>query len=314
MLIGKFFPEIRDKLLNTIQLCHISSADNSLILASIEKRTEEITPFEFNSSIDLKSNKKYVKFIAYPSLILLLLFLLVPQYLTESTKRIVNYDKEFTPGLLFTLTPTNENFKAFKNEDFVLEVEMKGSALPDQVYVSARGRKAKMKRKANNRLEYIFPKVQDRFTFRIEAANYESSTYEVEVFQRPDIKAFNISYLDFPNYTGKRNEALENVGNLTVPEGTQIAWTIQTVETESIQISFGLENTPSHLQQTGNQLFESKKRVNKSDSYSLHLQNQHSVNKDSIAYQIEVIKDQFPKISVDAYQDTLYSRLLCSTV
>lgn len=302
-LIGRFFPEIGDKLLNTIQLGQISSSNNSLAIASIEKRTIEITPFEFNSSIDLKSNKKYLKYIAYPGFVLLLLFLIVPQYLTESTKRIVNYDKEFSPGFLFSITPLNENFRAFKNEDFVLEVEVSGSAIPEQVYISARGRRAKMKTNANQRLEYVFTKVQDNFNFRIEAADYQSKSYEVEVLQRPDIKTFNIN-LVYPNYTGKKNETLENVGNLTIPEGTQVHWRIKTIKTESVQMIFEQEKSTIGLKPTGNQLFESKKTVKSSDAYKLKLQNQHSPNKDSISYEIDVIKDEFPKISVDAFQDT----------
>lgn len=302
-LIGRFFPEIRDKLLNTIQLSKISSADNSLILASIEKRTLEISPFEFNTSIDIKSNKKYVKYVAYPGLVLLLLFLFLPQYLTESTIRIVNYDKEFEQKNLFTITPVNKNFRAFKNEDFTIEVKIEGSAIPDQVYVRGRGRKAKMTLNEKNNLIYTFSKVQDNFNFQIEAADYKSPDYEVQVLQRPDIKAFNVN-LVYPGYTGKKNESLENVGNFTIPEGTQVTWSIKTIETESIQIIFDQENSQSEFKVSGNQLFESTKRIKQSDSYKLKLKNQYSQNKDSISYQIEVIKDEFPKISIGTYQDT----------
>ncbi|UXX80431.1 hypothetical protein N7E81_04870 [Reichenbachiella carrageenanivorans] len=309
-LIGQFFPEIKDKLLNTIQLSRISDENNSLILASIEKRSLEISPFEFTTSIDFKTNKKYLKYAAYPSLILVLLFFLVPQYLTESTNRIVNYDKEFEPSRLFQIIPVNKEFIAFKNEDFVLEVEVIGSAIPDQIYVDARGRKAKMKNITNGHFEYTFTKVQDHFHFKIEAADYESAKIEVEVLQRPDIKAFNID-LNYPDYTGKKDEKLENVGNLIIPEGTLVTWTVQTVETQKIQIQFVSERAKVQLESIGNQLFEVKKTIKKSDSYQLHLENENSRNKDSIAYQIDVIKDEFPKIAIDTYQDTtLYAFII----
>ncbi|MEO9852246.1 MAG: DUF4175 family protein [Reichenbachiella sp.] len=302
-IIGQFFPEIRDKLLNTIQLGSIASSDSSLILASIEKRTLEISPFEFSSSIDLKSNKKYIRYVAYPGIILLFLLLLFPQYLTESTSRIINYDKEFEPARLFIVTPLNNEFSAFKNEDFILDVKVSGSAIPDQIYVNSKGRRAKMKLQSNGRFQYIFSKVQDNFNFRIEAADYRSVSYEVNILQRPDIKAFNVA-LNYPNYTGKKNEILENVGNLSIPEGTEVTWTIQTIETESLKIAFVEEKEIIDLKPTGNQLYESKKRIRKSDSYKLHLVNRHSKNKDSIAYQIDVIKDEYPKISLNSYQDT----------
>lgn len=301
--IGKYFPEISDKLLNTIQLGKISTLDNTLVLASIEKRRLEISPFEFKSSVDLKSNNRYLKYLAYPSLVLISLFLFIPQYLTESTHRIVNYDKEFSPASLFTITPLNENFTAFKNEDFVLSVRVSGTALPEQVYINSKGRKVKMKSNSNGHFEYSFTKVQDAFTFKIEASGYESKNYEVDILRRPDIKAFNIS-LDYPNYTGRKNEKLENVGNLEIPEGTQITWRIKTIEAESVKIKFDSEESVNKLESTGNQLFESKKWAKKSDSYKILLENEHSQNKDSIAYNINVIKDEFPKVSVDTYNDT----------
>lgn len=302
-LIGQFFPEIKDKLLNTIQLGNNVSTDNTLVLASIEKRTIEISPFEFNSSIDFKANKKYIRYVAYPGIILLSILLLFPQYLTESTKRIVNYDKEFEASRLFSIGLLNKELSAFKNEDFILEIEVSGSAIPDQIYVKTKGRVAKMKALSNNRFQFIFSKVQDNFKFKIEAVDYQSLDYEVSILQRPDIKAFNVG-LNYPNYTGKNNEVLENVGNLTIPEGTEITWTIQTVQTESIQMSFSDRGELFALESTGNQLFESKKQIFESNSYKLSLQNQHSKNKDSIAYQIEVVKDEFPKISLNSYQDT----------
>ena len=46
VIIGKFFPEISDKLLNTLQLSHELSqdSDNQLLIATIEQRTEHLKP------------------------------------------------------------------------------------------------------------------------------------------------------------------------------------------------------------------------------------------------------------------------------
>ena len=44
ILIGKFFPEIKDKLLNTLQLANEANnnSDNELLLATIEERTKNL--------------------------------------------------------------------------------------------------------------------------------------------------------------------------------------------------------------------------------------------------------------------------------
>ncbi|MEM9051792.1 MAG: DUF4175 domain-containing protein, partial [Bacteroidota bacterium] len=49
-IIGKHFPEVSDKLLNTLQLhqqASTDSADNSLLIASIEQKTIELKPVPF---------------------------------------------------------------------------------------------------------------------------------------------------------------------------------------------------------------------------------------------------------------------------
>jgi hypothetical protein len=50
--IGKYFPEISDKLLNIIQLNDLSSRENSLITASINQKYEKISLLNFKQSID----------------------------------------------------------------------------------------------------------------------------------------------------------------------------------------------------------------------------------------------------------------------
>ena len=62
-IIGEHFPEIKDKLLNTLQLqgqLSVEGAGNDLLLASIERRTEELRPVPFVNAIDLKSNLVYL--------------------------------------------------------------------------------------------------------------------------------------------------------------------------------------------------------------------------------------------------------------
>ena len=61
LLIGRFFPEVDDKLLNTLQL---SSADDAgsqqLLEATIEQRTQQLAPLRFTDAVDLKGNLRYV--------------------------------------------------------------------------------------------------------------------------------------------------------------------------------------------------------------------------------------------------------------
>lgn len=56
-LIGEYFPEIKDKLLNTIELHEIgihATSNAALIQAGINQKALELTPFSFSGAIDIK--------------------------------------------------------------------------------------------------------------------------------------------------------------------------------------------------------------------------------------------------------------------
>ena len=60
LIIGRFFPEISDKLINTIQLSDNlnDNPDNELLIATIQQRTENLGPFDFSNVVNLKENFK----------------------------------------------------------------------------------------------------------------------------------------------------------------------------------------------------------------------------------------------------------------
>ena len=93
--IGSYFPEIQDKLINTLQLQGINCTDNSLIIASIQQKTKELNSFSFERAIDLSENRKYLRYTVPPILLIITLLIIIPSFLTESTNRIIKYDKNF---------------------------------------------------------------------------------------------------------------------------------------------------------------------------------------------------------------------------
>jgi hypothetical protein len=64
-IIGDHFPEVSDKLLNTLQLEENwklgSPANLELVMASINQKAAKLTPIPFKKAIDFKQNLKYLK-------------------------------------------------------------------------------------------------------------------------------------------------------------------------------------------------------------------------------------------------------------
>lgn len=305
--IGQYFPEVKDKLLNVLQLSSLPNASEALIKAGIEQKTKEISYVPFSSAIDLKINLRYLRLLAIPFLAIGLILIVFPAFVTESTSRIVQYSKEFIPEAPFRFFMVNENLEAFKNEDFTVELNLDGNAVPDQAYLIVNERRIKMSSTGAKSYQHTFTRVQDNFKFRFEAAGFESQSYELEVIRRPSLGLMEISLL-YPKYIGKESETFKNSGNLKVPEGTDVVWNLETGETDSLTFTFDSDKQSKYAEKEGRENFLFSKKMRNNDRYSIELKNDKAANADPIQYRIEVIKDQFPDLSIQQYVDTtLYS-------
>ncbi len=307
--IKQMFPENGDRLLNTIQLENISGG-NALILASIKQRSEELSIIDFKMAINLKRNNRYLKYILYPGTVIFLILLFIPQFLTESTKRIVNYDTEYKQSSLFDIKIENERFETYRNEDFEIRASVSGVALPERIFVIANGRRHKMEYDGTANASFVFPKVQADMDIIIEAADYTSSKYRLKVHQRPEIRSLSIT-AQYPRYTGMSQKTISNTGNVQVPEGTYLAWQVETLEADTLTVVF--EHGREQVLIAQNQLFNFTKQAIRPQAYSLSLSNAHGTNKDSILYSIDLIKDAHPYIAASFFQDTtLFSYIAIS--
>lgn len=310
--IGGFFPEISDKLLNIIQLQNNQTGDMTLVNAGINQKSEGIVDFTFSKAVEVKENKKYLGYLIVPILLIILAVVISPSFITDSTTRIVKFQEDFEPIAPFKFDVSNTSFQAYKNEDYTVSLVLDGNAIPETAYLVSNERKLKMTSVGNGSFEYTFLKIQDNREIRFEAAGFNSKEFLIKVVNRPDLRNFNVN-LNYPDYLGKKNERLNNVGNLQIPEGTEVLWQLKTLHAEKVAIKFGSDEENIVIQSTDNQIFEYNKRFLKSDIYNINLENEFSSNKELIRYKVDVIPDQFPQISLQSFQDTtLYSFIALS--
>ena len=126
-IIGRHFPEVDDKLLNLLQLMDESSADSvvsadsDLLLAAVEQKTAQLRPVPFLSAINLKGNRRYLKYALPPLAVLILLLILAPQTVTEPSKRIVNYQTVYERPAPFHFRVLNSDLTVQQGGDYLLE-------------------------------------------------------------------------------------------------------------------------------------------------------------------------------------------------
>lgn len=308
--IGNYFPNIKDKLLNVLQLRGMEG-NTDLIQASIAQKSESFSQVQFSQAIDLSYNRRYLKYLIIPFILISGIFLFRKDFFTQSTARIVNYDKAFVPQAPFNFSIANQEMTTFKNEDFELVLKTEGSEVPANAHIiTADGRRLKMSQLKTGSFGYVFKKMQKDINFRFEASGFYSNEHKITVFSRPNLRSFSL-FLDYPNYVGKKDERVNNTGNIIVPEGTKVTWQFQTQATESLSLQFKSDKEPIPATLGKDNSFEFAKRIRRSDNYEVILQNEHSNNKDAIEYYLNVVKDEHPNINLRQYEDTvLYDYLI----
>lgn len=306
--VGAYFPEIRDKLLNAIQLQH-QDRTNELIRASIDQRSQQLLSFRFREAVTYSENKPLLKYIALPALAAVLIMLVYPAIFVQGTERIINYKTHYTPQAPFNFLVKNDALQTYRGEDFELQVAVEGEAVPREVYINYNGRRQQLSQRADGSYTYTFKQLQRPVDFQLEGSGFFSDNYTLDLLSRPNLKDFRM-LVQYPQYLKRKPEEIQNTGNATVPEGSTITWNFSTSETDSVKLIFE-EPAQRVVAQKDGDTFAASKDINRSQNYSISLRNEHSANKGEINYQLTTIPDRNPQISLEQFQDTaLYSYLV----
>ena len=299
--VGSYYPQIKDKLLNTIQLKSLAF-NNDLIAASLNQKSEQLSVFHFSESIRLAENKPLLKYILIPLAFMLGIALLYPSLFLQGTERIVNYKKFYAPAAPFTFNVQNNKLQAFKDEDFTLKVALTGKTIPSEIAILYQGKEQKLTSDKNGTYSFTFQKVQQPIAFQLAGGGFVSEEYKLELLSRPNLTNFNVE-VTYPAYLRKPIETIQNTGNLSLPEGSTVQWNFEASATDALSLEF--KNPAEVLTGTKEKdVFKVKKKVTGSQEYAVKLRNQHSANKDQMNFLISSLPDRFPDITLENFQDT----------
>lgn len=205
-IVGQHFGEVKDKLLNTLQLKEQSSGDNDRrewIEASIAQRSRELSPVPFSSAIDLRKNARYLRYALPPLAVLVILLFGAPSF-SDSTKRLMRPGTEFIPEAPFRFVLKNADLTVPETEDFELELALEGDVIPQRVEVEVDGNTIPMVRKEGNTFTHRFRNVQEAIDFNFTADGYASTEYTLTTTANPLLLDFGLSFA-YPAYLDRKS-------------------------------------------------------------------------------------------------------------
>ena len=308
-IVGNHFPDVKDKLLNTLELAEknlVSSESSELLEASIIQRTEQLKPVPFTSAVNFSENRQYLKWALIPLSVFVFLLFVNSSLITESTDRIVRHGEEiiYAP---YDFTIKNKNLDVPENQDFNLQVsialnETAKGGVPDKLHIIRGDQRFLLTKEGNTNFNYTFNNVQKSIPFRLEANGILSKEYFLNSLPVPGFTDFSV-YIDYPRYTGIKDELLSNSGDITVPQGSKLQWKINTKNASAVSLWSNEEKI--NLTRASENTFEYSSIAMQATSYSFNSDNETHIKGDSMQYSVSVIKDLYPEITVEEKVDSL---------
>lgn len=306
IIIGNHFQEVSDKLLNVLQL-HKDKTNSELLLASIDQKSAELQPIPFKLAINFNNNVRYLKYAAIPVGVLLVSLITGHfNWFSDSYERVVNYQIAYEPPEPFQFYVINENLKAIENKDFKLIITTEGNAIPDNAQITYNNETYYLKQHRPDEFQYVFRQLKTNISFYLFANNVTSKSYTIEVVEVPSLLNFDM-FLDYPSHTKKKDETLKSTGNATVPEGTKVTWKLKTKSTDIVNL-YAKDTIVFSSDKKGS--FQTSKRINTTLNYSLNTSNVNFKDYESLAFSIDVVKDEYPEMKLQMELDSIDKQTL----
>jgi len=299
-IIGSFFPNISDRLLNTLQLNEVNNPDDrsfELLRASVAQRSNELTAVAFVDAVRYQESKRYLRYVIPVALIFLAIGVFVPKWLIDGSSSVVNYQQAQPAPFSFRVVSSTDAVD--EGESVTVDAVISGAYVPERVYVvSDRGRFL-MKKTRKNQVSYTFENMKASTDFHFEAEDISSQNFHLSVIGKSSLGKL-VAQIDYPKYLGRKSELVSNIADLDLPEGTKVNWTIAAKNVKSVAV---LWKDSTKVFNSGDVQFSGKYRS--SGELRFVMKNAVTSKSDTASVQLKVIKDAFPSIMVNEAVDSL---------
>jgi hypothetical protein len=311
--VGEFFPGVRDRLFNLLQLHKELASGKSLyspelIDASFQDLTENIRDLDFTRTVDRSSIGRSARSLATTTVGVLLLAVGLQSSLVGAVDRLVHYSREYAQPAShwFEVYPGNREIVKGANIEVSVLVHSASSepvsASRPQLFSRLQGQsrveESTLRPDSSGMYRASLQSIRGNTEYYVQLEDVRSEHYTLTVVDRPVIKSMQVR-LDFPAYTKLPPRIQDEfIGDVTALAGTKIS--IRAVASKELlqsRIVFGL-GPPLPLSIHGEQL-SATFPLKSETTYSLELKDNDGLqNEDPVKYQLKVIPDESPTIAI----------------
>ena len=304
---GKHFPDVRDELLNSMQLVSEENKNNlyseNLIDAAFKNVYSRIQNLNFHSLINFNRVKKITPYLAGTIVICLALLIFVPG-MRAATYRFVNFDKDFIPPpkYIFEITPGNKELT--KGDDLKISIKVNGPKLKEIFFAKrnteeASFTKQKLLPDSSGMFNLKMDAVKSSFKYFAEADGASSNLFEIIVIDRPVVKTLELEIIP-PAYSGIPKTVQKDNGNVQALVGSRVMLNISSTKKLN-EANLEFADSSKTGMKTNEESAAGFFNVKKDNSYKISLVDENgNSNYAPITYEVKATYDAFPEIELIA--------------
>jgi len=308
---GRNYPQIKDDLLNAMQLVSINYGENysaDLINATFLDVYNKTRNIQFEKIVDFKKAKELFKYLAGTVIVCTALFAFLPS-LQAASFRLENFGKEFIPPPKFTFMIEPGNTQATKGDNLFISVKVNGT-IPKNVSLGIKEvEQTKFEMQQLNRdstgvYDFQVKSVRSSFKYFASADGISSRHYNVAVIDPPIIKTLDVS-INSPSYSGIRPVNQKDNGNVSALKGSRVSLKISsTKDLKDARLVFS-DSTEIKLKTNGEEVRGSF-RIKNDNYYCIIIKDKNdNENISPINYTVKALNDAYPVIEVIAPNENL---------
>jgi hypothetical protein len=312
--IGIFFPSIKDRLLNVLQLAKEADSvskfySTELIDGTFKKFTDEIQPLELAQSISTKHLPVLYRRLIVSIIGITMLLLIFPDSIYNAAHRLIHFTKEFSPPLKYQIEilPGNKEIVKGNNVDIHVKVKpllLKFTSHSKELTIIRQQAgqdnydELKLKSDSNDIFFTTFQEVRTTTKYFAQYADIESEHFTLTVLDRPLIRSFRVR-LDYPAYTKIPPMTMDEfIGDVTALTGTHVSISGSASKPLKEAVLLFGNNTKLGFT-TQEEKFSVSFPLSSDNSYSISILDEEGLsNSDPVRYQLKTVIDEFPIVEI----------------
>jgi hypothetical protein len=306
--IGHFFPDIRDRLIDAIEMHEQRDVlggyySPSLIDASFKDLYEAVRPLDFSLAVNTAPVRRARKFVLYSLVVIALVIGVSPLSFFSSFYRLVNFNQSFAAPIpvRFIIEPGDK--EVVKGDNVAVSVRTEGKVVRElALYTRPHGQAdfdvRRLTPNAGGAFRTELSALRMTTEYYAQAGDIPSAKYTISVLDRPLIRSLRVTVAS-PSYTRIPPKTLDdNVGDVVALAGSSVAIRIQSSKPlASADLVFG-DTSVVHMTCDG-AVAEGSFRVRKNVTWHCRLRDADSLgNSDPVEYTVRVIPDEYPVVEI----------------